>query len=239
MTRDIELLVLAGGFGTRLRPAVADVPKPMAPVAGHPYVQYLIEAWVAQGVRRMTFLLHHQASLIQEFLGSASVRDSLDGCELRTLVEPTPLGTGGAVAYAVRQFQLSGSFLVANADSWLGTGVQELARSSPPSLAVVQVPDSSRYGSIVVEEDRIAAFREKSAEALAGLINAGLYHLPAAMFEGGDGKSFSLERDIFPQAAATGRLQAVRLQTDFIDIGIPADYFRFCRWIQSGKSEPL
>jgi D-glycero-alpha-D-manno-heptose 1-phosphate guanylyltransferase len=232
-----ELLVLAGGFGTRLRAAVADVPKPLAPVCGQPFLRYQLESWVAQGITRMTFLLHHQAALIEDFLTAVRGAGWLRGCELRTLTEPRPLGTGGAIAYAIGELKIAGSVLVTNADTWLGAGIQELSTASAPAVAVLHVADSGRYGAVRVDaESRIVAFDEKRANAGAGWINAGLYHLHPEQFRDWSGEPFSIEREVFPRLAEERCLTAMPLVADFIDIGVPVDYFRFCRWIESGKS---
>ncbi len=231
------LLVLAGGFGTRLRAAVADVPKPLAPVAQRPYLHYLLENWRKQGVDKLVFLLHHQADLIKEFLKAQ--RELLQGVEVDISVEPQPLGTGGAVAFAVRQRGLKESFLVTNADTWLGSGLNEICDAEAPAMAIVRAANVERYGSVRLEQHRIVAFAEKEKSVGAGWVNAGLYRIDAGEFEYWDGQPFSLEKDFFPELAASGRLQGVPLHTDFIDIGIPEDYARFCRWVASGKTDAL
>ena len=231
----LPLLVLAGGFGIRLRSAVSDVPKALAPVMGRPYLAYLVESWRRQAITSFTFLLHHQAEMIIDFLVEAKESGPLVGGEIRTLVEPHPLGTGGAVAYAVREFKISGSFLVANADTWLGNGIEKIAVAPAPAMAVIPVINSERYGRVRVESNKIVSFDEKRNSAVPGLINAGLYHLDADMFRDWDGQPFSLERELFPKSVSANQLTAVLLKTDFIDIGIPDDYFRFCRWIESQK----
>jgi len=235
MKHPAELLVLAGGFGTRLRATVSEFPKPLAPVVDRPCLHYLIENWVEQGVTMLTFLLHHQAELIDAFLSSQKGQGRLRDWELRTLTEPRPLGTGGAVAYAVRQFNLTGSFLVTNADTWLGSGIQQVFNTEPPAMALIQVENTERFGSVRVDQNKVVAVEEKQKLAGAGWINAGLYHLDAALFKDWKGLPFSLERELFPKLAATGHLRAVPLETEFIDIGIPEDYFRFCRWVEAGK----
>jgi D-glycero-alpha-D-manno-heptose 1-phosphate guanylyltransferase len=233
------MLVLAGGFGARLRPAVDNVPKPLAPVANRPCLHYLIENWVGQGVTGLTFLLHHQAELIEQFLKIEKDAGILAGCELRTLSEPEPLGTGGAVAYGVRRCRLTESFLVTNADTWLGSGLEQLFGTPDPALAVVRTENPDRFGRVHLAADRVTAFAEKQDVAGPGWINAGLYHLHPDLFASWNGRPFSLERELFPRLAAAGQLRAARLETDFIDIGVPEDYFRFCRWIESEKTSVL
>jgi D-glycero-alpha-D-manno-heptose 1-phosphate guanylyltransferase len=235
-----SLLVLAGGFGTRLRAAVSEVPKPLAPVVDRPYLHYLMENWVGQGVTSLTFLLHHQAELIEAFLELRQNSGELPlVCNARTLTEPRPLGTGGAIAFAVQQLQLTGSFLATNSDTWLGSGIRQVADAAGPAMAIVWVENSERYGRVRIERNVIAGFEEKQSCAGAGWINAGLYNLHAAQFQNWNDQPFSLERDLFPAMANNGQLQAIPLETEFIDIGIPEDYFRFCRWIESGRSSML
>lgn len=234
-----NLLVLAGGFGTRLRSAVSDVPKALAPVGGQPFLQYLVDAWLAQGLTRLTFLLHHQSDLVEDFLKQQKATGRLADCDIRVSCEPQPLGTGGAVAYAVRQLGLTGAFLVTNADTWLGSGVAQLASAAMPAIGIVHVENSERYGAVRVRGDKIVSFEEKQDSAGPGWINAGLYHLHADLFQDWDGQPFSLERELFPKLVSAGRLHAAPLETEFIDIGIPDDYHRFSRWIDSEKSGVL
>ena len=150
------------------------------------------------------------------------------------------MGTGGAVAYAVEQRRLAGSFLVTNADTWLGTGIVEVSQSSAPAMAIVERRDAARYGLVQVDlQQRVTAFREKSHNHGGGWINAGLYQLNAASFQNWDHLPFSLERLVLPAMVVTGKLQAIALRTDFIDIGVPEDYLRFCRWIAAGRQGDL
>jgi D-glycero-alpha-D-manno-heptose 1-phosphate guanylyltransferase len=230
---------LAGGFGKRLRSAVPEVPKPLAPVKGLPYLHYQISNWVDQGVTQLAFLLHYKADLLEDFLASQQKQKQFGDCELLTLNESQPLGTGGAVAFAVQQFGLTGSFLVANADTWLSSGVQQVLDVEMPAMATVWVENSERYGCVQIEKNQIVAFEEKQASSGPGLINAGLYHLHADLFQGWNGQPFSLERELFPKLASLGQLKSVPLETDFIDIGVPEDYFRLCRWIESEKKGVL
>lgn len=235
----MKLLVLAGGFGTRLKTVISDVPKALAPIGDVPFLQLQIAHWLAQGVREFTFLLHHQADLIIAFL-KAHEAGLLNDCKVDWLIEPVPMGTGGAIANAVKTLDLKNEFLMTNADTWLGGGIFELIQSSAPAMAVVNLPDVSRYGQVYFDHGhRVSAFTEKTVECAAGWINAGFCHLSAELFNNWDGEPFSLEQDLFSRLAQSSRLTAVPLQTDFIDIGIPVDYRRFCRWVATDFRDPL
>ena len=235
----MKMLVLAGGFGTRLQSVVSAVPKAMAPVGKVPFLHLQIQHWKNQGINSFAFLLHHQADLIINFL-RLQMTGMLKGCEVHWIVEPTPMDTGGAVAYAIEQLRLTGSVLVTNADTWLGTGITELHHAKAPAMAVIELRDAARYGRVRFDDRRrIHAFQEKSHSEGPGWINAGLCLLNTESFKGWDHRAFSLERQTFPAMAARGELHAVTLQTDFVDIGIPDDYGRFCCWIESGKKTKL
>jgi D-glycero-alpha-D-manno-heptose 1-phosphate guanylyltransferase len=233
--RPTELLVLAGGFGVRLRATIPDVPKPLAPVNGRPFLSYLVQNWIAQGIRSFTFLLHHQAPLIEAFLQEEQSAGPFKECRVRVVREPRPLNTGGAIAHAVRTQGISESFLVGNADTWLESGIQAIAGATPPAVGVVIVPDCNRYGAVQIEGDEVLAFTEKQNSMGTGLINAGLYHLHSELFADWNTEPFSLESNLFPRLAAARQLRAVPVQSEFLDIGIPQDYFRFCRWIETNK----
>jgi D-glycero-alpha-D-manno-heptose 1-phosphate guanylyltransferase len=236
----MRLLVLAGGFGTRLQSIVADVPKALAPVGKVPFLQLQIDHWKTQGINSFVFLLHHQANLVVSFLQKEKNAGVLMDCEVCWLVEPMPMDTGGAVAFAVEKLQLSGNFLVTNADTWLGTGIAEVTQAKVPVMAVVELPDAARYGRVQFDQQhRVIAFQEKNNKQGAGWVNAGLCQLNAESFQNWDHLPFSLERLTFPAMVEGAKLKAVLLQTDFIDIGIPDDYFRFCRWITAGRKGVL
>ena len=233
--RAMKLLVLAGGFGTRLQSVVEEVPKALAPVGEVPFLFLQLEHWIDQGLRSFVFLLHHQADQIIGFLKSEQNR-LLKTCEVLWLVEPTPLDTGGAISYAVEQLHLSGYFLATNADTWLGTGLKDVCQAKAPAMAVVELLDTSRYGAVQFDDQKhVIAFNEKSDSKGFGWINAGLCHLDTELFKNWNHQPFSLERTSFPALATRGELRAVALKTHFIDIGIPEDYFRFCRWIKADR----
>ena len=234
------LIVLAGGFGTRLRSVVSDVPKPLAPVAGQPFIVHLIDHWVNQGVVDFIFLLHYEAEKIKRVLSELSGRDEFFGVTFRFLVETTPLGTGGAILNAIDCFGISEGFLVANADTWLSLGVRQLVNSNFSAIVAVHVPNSKRYGSLKLEGEKICAFEEKLDSDGSGYVNSGLYHLLPEVFDGFEvGSEFSIENEVFPRLVAERRLGAIRLNSNFIDIGIPEDYLKFCKWVESGRESEL
>jgi NDP-sugar pyrophosphorylase family protein len=233
------MLVLAGGFGTRLADVVKEVPKCLAPIGDIPFLYLQIENWIRQGVTSYVFLLHHQADLIIKFLQEEK-EGLFKGCEVAWVVEQTPMDTGGAIAHAVHKLKLNRSFLVANADTWLGDGIAVLSNSVSPAIAVVKLNNVSRYGQIIFDSTGlITAFVEKREIDDSGWINAGIYLLDASSFADWDGRAFSLERNSFVSFVHAGSMRAVPFQTDFIDIGIPSDYYRFCRWVESGRKVPL
>ena len=153
----------------------------------------------------------------------------------RFIKEEIPLGTGGAIHNALQYICPSNGFLVANADTWLGGGVREIASLSCPAIAAVKVESNTRYGALELEGQLVRKFKEKINLYNAEFVNSGLYHLTPEVFEGFEFSSnFSIEKDVFPKLAQDEGLTAVRLEVDFIDIGVPDDYTRFCSWIENG-----
>lgn len=218
---------------------MSDVPKALAPVNGVPFLRFQLENWIRQGLTSFVFLLHHEAKLIITFLEKEK-QGLLANCEVDWIIESSPLGTGGAIANAVSVLNISGSFMVTNADTWLGTGMQALALAGSPAMAVVRVEDARRYGGVQFDDLNIVRrFVEKRALAQPGWINAGLYHLDATLFKDWDAEPFSLETTSLVSWGNQGILKATPIEADFIDIGIPDDYFRFCRWMETQRASTL
>jgi D-glycero-alpha-D-manno-heptose 1-phosphate guanylyltransferase len=220
----LSAVILAGGAGTRLRSAVPDLPKALAPVGGRPFIEYLLERLVAAGVRRIVLAVGYRADAIVQRLGPR-----FGDAALSYSTEAEPLGTGGAVRKALAA--AAGPALVLNGDTLLDLDYAALAAwyaHEPEALAMVVRPvdDTSRYGAVVVEDGRVRRFAEKGARG-PGLINAGVYVLRSEVFErfGLEGR-FSLEEDLLAAHAAELRPRAWTAQGYFIDIGLPADYER-------------
>tara|TARA_B110001452_G_scaffold253599_1_gene244463 strand:+ start:1375 stop:2085 length:711 start_codon:yes stop_codon:yes gene_type:complete len=236
----MQLLVLAGGFGSRLRSVVSDVPKPLAPINGIPFLSFQLDNWASQGIKEFIFLLHFEANVIIEFLKKWNNLEANQDIEMRFVIEHIPLGTGGSVANAVQKLNLTSNFLVTNADTWLGSGIQELSHASAPVISVVEVANAKRYGTIVFDKNLcVTRFTEKIESGNSGWINAGLSLLHPETFTSWDGKENSLEADYFPSLVKKNCLIALPLKDNFIDIGIPEDYHRFCKWIEQSQEGQL
>lgn len=221
----LDAIILCGGQGTRLARVVADVPKPLAPVSKKPFLDYLL-AFLArsQAVRSATLAVHHLAERITRYY--ATHRAPLP---LSIVQEEKPLGTGGAIMNCLGSVE-GPTFLSLNGDSICGgdlEGLIERHRSSDPgmTLALIEVPDTSRYGRTILDASgRIVEFSEKAASAGPGLINAGIYVIDRDVLEPWSGEALSMERDILPCAVRNGLVRGVELSGPFIDIGLPETY---------------
>lgn len=218
----MEVIVLAGGLGTRLQAVISDVPKPMAPVAGRPFLQILLEYLVKQGAERLLLSVGHMSSIITDFFG-----DSFMGVPIVYCIERRQLGTGGAIKLALEKVE-SKMALVVNGDTFVAIDLEELLKtkgeSDSPIIVTRFVSDVSRYGAVKVEEGRISAFSEKHSSG-PGLINAGIYLLPKNhFFELNLGEKFSLENDFLPSDVSKQTYLNHTTTGEFIDIGTPSDY---------------
>lgn len=232
-----KILILAGGFGTRLKSLVSDVPKPLAPVDKKPFIHYLILNLIHQGADDIVLLLHYESNQIKEAIKNLNYKKKYPHLNIRFIVESEPLGTGGSVLNAINALDIRESFLVINADTWLGSGLQLINHSKICSIAAIWVQDSTRYGTLKILDNKIIGFSEKDTNIEEGWINAGLYHIHPKYFEKYlSHKKFSLEKVILPKIAEDGNLYSIFLDTDFIDIGIPEDFLKFCRWIKGDKN---
>lgn len=219
-----EAIVLAGGFGTRLAHVVPDVCKPMAPVAGRPFLRFIMDQLAAAGFDRAVVADGYRREQIECFFGSA-----YRGMSVEYSPEDTPLLTGGAVRRALGRCR-SGWVFVMNGDTWLDVdfAAMEAAAADAPDgvsavVAVKRMRDFERYGTVDVDADgALTAFHEKRP-CEEGLINAGVYLLRGDALDGMPEK-FSLESDYFEHVVGDGALRAVECPGGFIDIGVPEDY---------------
>ncbi len=221
----MEAVVLAGGLGTRLRPVVPDLPKPMAPVAGRPFLEILLERLAATGFRRVVLSVGYRHQLIMNHFGTG-----WGGLTLDYAVESQPLGTGGGLALALGKTRAAAVF-VFNGDTYLELDPAAMAQAHRAAgarltLAAVAMADVSRYGALQIEDDRVTGFAEKGRKG-PGWINGGVSLIdPALVLDAGLTPPWSLETDLLMPRLAEIRPLAFPTQGRFIDIGVPEDYAR-------------
>ena len=229
-----EAIVLVGGFGTRLRSLVSDVPKPLAPVAGRPFLAWILDNLASQGTRRVVLGAGYMADKVEEAVGR-----SWNGMEIVYSIEDEPLGTGGAVRQACG-FLLGSDVHVLNGDTFVRydtSGMAASVRESGAMLGVLLAPmeDIARYGAVERDGEMVSAFLEKR-RAGPGYINAGCYYLTdAAIAALPARKKFSLETDFLVPQVDAGRVLGYGAADGFIDIGVPEDYLRAqaMSWMES------
>jgi D-glycero-alpha-D-manno-heptose 1-phosphate guanylyltransferase len=220
-----EAIVLAGGLGTRLRGVVSDLPKPLAPVAGRPFLAWVLDFLAEQEVRRVVLAIGYMAEKVQAVIGP-----QWRSMDIVYSVEPEPLGTGGALKLAVSRLQGT-AVHVLNGDTFLRYSLSGLENAAeavdvPIAIALAQVPDVARYGAVAVHAGRITAFHEKGGRG-PGLINAGSYYLSSdALHVLPTHTSFSFETEVLHPQAVVGGLAAFMQTREFIDIGVPEDFVR-------------
>jgi D-glycero-alpha-D-manno-heptose 1-phosphate guanylyltransferase len=220
----MEAIILAGGFGTRLREVVPDLPKPMAPVAGRPFLEILLAQLLKSGFSHAVLALGYRAEVIQDHFGQA-----FGNLALSSVVESTPLGTGGATRLAMEKCRSDHTFIF-NGDTFLDLDVaaveHQWAANRRPLIVARPVQDTGRYGRLVIQEGLVNCFNEK-AIAGPGLINAGCYVLGQKMLQAYPlYMPFSLETDYLSPLVLQEPVDAFISEGDFIDIGIPDDFHR-------------
>jgi len=225
----MQAIVLAGGLGTRLRSRVDNVPKPMAPVAGRPFLAWLLDRLDAQGFRRVILSVGYRRDMIVEAFGRRHGRIELDYA-----LEETPLGTGGALRQALPRTRADEPVWVMNGDTYLHLSCRlmfeahAVVAKTPHAItmALVEVEDSSRYGAVELGEGRVARFLAEGVKARS-LINAGTYLMRRDLFDGWQGPdTFSFEKDFLAPDIARLNIRPFVTTGWFLDIGTPADYDR-------------
>jgi NDP-sugar pyrophosphorylase family protein len=233
-------VVLAGGFGTRVAHLLAGVPKPMAPVAGRPFLEWVVRSLAHQGVSRVLLSTGHLAGVVKRHFQPQLVVGVITRC----FAETEPLGTGGGFLNAVR---LSGEntevWIVLNGDSLVFADLaQAFAELIDPAVAGVvigcSVADASRYGTLATgPAGELRGFAEKRAGK--GVINAGIYLLRNSLVRQFPGTvPLSFEQEVFPQLIARGvRLKVCAVEAPFLDIGTPESLRQAESFIQANRAQ--
>ena len=221
-----EAIILAGGLGTRLRSAVPDLPKCMAPVAGKPFLHYVMTYLQQQGVDKFIFSLGYMNDAIESFLA-----ENYPPACYQVSVEEEPLGTGGAIKLACK-LATEKNILVLNGDTLFSVDLEKLAMDHKASnadctLSLKPMHEFDRYGVVELSaENRVISFKEKQFYQ-SGLINGGVYALSVSSFlKEPLPQKFSFEKDYLEQYYRERNIYGLAQDEYFIDIGIPEDFER-------------
>jgi len=219
---DITAAILVGGRGTRLQSVVSDRPKVLAMVRGRPFLAYLLDQLISLGISEVVFCSGYMFDKIQGCFG-----DSYGSLRLLYSKEEQPLGTGGAIRLAMPYFR-SDVVLVMNGDSYIDVDLEAYVdwffeTGSQAALVLTKMDDTSYYGSVTIDDDKIIAFDEKKRSG-PGWINAGVYLINRSLIASIPSEEYySLEHQFFPKLVETG-LSGFCVEGRFIDIGTPEAY---------------
>lgn len=219
----MEAVILAGGFGTRLRSVVSDVPKPMAPVAGKPFLNYLFEYLSKFKITSVVLCTGYKHEIIEHYFSN-----NFKDISIKYSVEDQPLGTGGAIKKAFNLID-SESAIILNGDTLFNVDLSEFIVSHKEnnaeiSMALKYLTNYDRYGSVVLENNQVVGFEEKQFK-IKGYINGGVYIVNKAVFEKFDlPKTFSFEKEILETKLSELNVHGYQSSAYFIDIGIPDDF---------------
>jgi len=234
----MEAIILAGGLGTRLRSVVADLPKAMAPVAGRPFLEHLLDLLAHAGFASAVLAVGYRSDAIREHFG-----DRHRGLPLAYSIEGQPLGTGGAIRLAMNHAS-SPEIFVLNGDTFVDVDFSAMlaahrSANARLTIAVHEVRDAARYGALDITGDRVQGFFEKG-RAGPGWINAGVYVLARTLLDGEAlPTAFSFESDYLVPNVVALRPLAFRTAGLFIDIGVPEDYARAQSLLATPRSVSL
>ena len=223
----MHAIVLAGGFGTRLQGVVKDLPKPMAPVNGRPFLTYILDYLIDYGYQKVVLSVGYLHEKIEDYFGGSYKSLSIDYA-----VENEPLGTGGAIAYSLSKCS-SDDVLVLNGDTLFRVDLAAFeafhrTKGGLFSMVLRQMPDVSRYGSVLTDgNDRITLFAEKNASSGQGFINGGIYLINKQLLQKHpQPHKFSFEKDLMEKIYQSEPIFGYKSDAYLIDIGIPDDYAR-------------
>ena len=224
----MQAIVLAGGYGTRLRDVVSDIPKVLAPVMGRPFLAWMLDELVLDGFGTICIATGYLGEKISTAFGY-SHRCGNRAAAITYSHEEVPLGTGGAVRRALDTLPDEATFVL-NGDTflrpyWERMRATQVAYKSRLTIAVRQVDNVSRYGVVDIEDGVIVGFGEKTRRG-PGYISAGVYLLDRSTFSDlpAETRAFSMERDVISARLEQIKPRAFLTHTPFLDIGVPEDF---------------
>ena len=213
-------VILAGGFGTRLRARTHGLPKCLVKFEGIPFLAHQIKWLQNQGFQKIYICTHFQHDQIHAYI---SENTDYEGIVVLSR-EHKPLGTGGAVKHLLAKYDVPEYFLVVNGDTFFNFDIDrnlvaDLLKFYPNILWGSHSSDAKRFGNINVEGNQVIGFAEKE-ETAEKVVNCGCYILAGKEFSSKDEESFSLEKDLFPSLAQANKLGFLELPpTSFYDFG--------------------
>ena len=219
----MEAIVLAGGFGTRLKEVVSDVPKPMALVNGKPFLEYLLKDLSKKGIKHVILAVGYKKEIIKEYF-----KNKYEDIEITYSEELVPLGTGGAIKKALKLVKEEDVFIV-NGDTFFDVDLKKMKKfhtenKSILTVAIKEMENFDRYGSLVIKENRIIEFEEKKKKD-KGKINGGIYLIKKDLLSRVEKENFSFEKEVLEDKKI--EKHSYESEGYFIDIGIPEDYYLF------------
>jgi D-glycero-alpha-D-manno-heptose 1-phosphate guanylyltransferase len=222
-----DIIILAGGLGTRLKEQVNDRPKAMASVNGKPFIEYLLNYISKAGFQKVILSTGYLSKSIEDYF-----KDRYRTIDIEYAIEKEPLGTGGAIRLAAKKVTTP-YFIVMNGDTMFRIDLQRffevhVEKLAQMTIALRNVDDASRYGQVEMNESGIiTSFREKSSQSIPGLINGGIYIIKTKYFKSfNHPEKFSFENDWMQKNVQSGDFLGQIFDEYFIDIGIPEDYKR-------------
>jgi NDP-sugar pyrophosphorylase family protein len=235
-----DVVILSGGFGLRLRGMIGEVPKPMAPIAGRPFLELLLRQLKRQGFSRVILSVGYKEEAIREHFGEEAF-----GLELIYSIETSPLGTGGALREAAHLVGTD-TALVMNGDSYTDADLSHLVREHSGNngdVTVVVIPETrSDGGSVVLDRNgKVKAFAEKRHVPESRYLSAGIYILGKNLIAAiPQGSRISLEERLFPQWLADGKcIEGFVYEGQCLDIGTPERYLKAQHALEKVESEAI
>lgn len=226
----ISAIILAGGLGTRLRSVVPELPKPMAPISGRPFLEHQMDYWIGQGIGHFVLSIGYRYEVIVDHFGG-----NYNGAVIDYVIEETPLGTGGGFLVAAEKIAVGESFLLLNGDTYFAVNLTSLIEFSTANdadwcFSLFRAHEEGRYMGLDVSPRGEILSLKSDAGKPGRLANGGVYWVnPRALGNNNflPGEKVSLEDDVFQSAMAEGRrLLGIEFSGTFIDIGVPDDYRR-------------
>lgn len=232
-------IILAGGLGTRLRSVVSDVPKPMAPVGGRPFLEWQMDRWRHQGIEKFILSVGYLRSAIIDYFG-----DEYRGASIEYAIEDVPLGTGGALLHAIRHVKQGKPFLLLNGDTYFDVEASALLSrhcelKAGVTFSLFRAGEADRYGGVEMDPSGYISSFAAGKAALGQLANGGVYVIEPSVVTSyfSDDNTFrSFESDMLPFLAESGvRMAGFECSGSFIDIGVPSDYVAASKVISTSK----